>query len=133
MEKTFQLEANSAAVANFRADLRELCQKAQLDDKPLNEVLLAVQEALTNVVRHAYEGKGGQVEVRFKDLGDTIEVSIRDHGKKFDLHSIPKPVLPPKKPGGLGVYLIKTLMDEVICDKTCEGNLLTLRKSKRTK
>ena len=132
MEKTFELEAESGRLPSFRIELRELLQGAQCDEKAIGEVVLAVQEALTNIVRHAYGGKTGKIEVTFRDRGDRIEIGLQDFGKKFDPLKFPEPELPPKKPGGLGIYLMKTLMDEVTYSPECkEGNLLQLVKYKK--
>ncbi len=132
MDKSFKIKADGASIAVFRSQLKELATRAGLDEKASGEVILAVQEALTNIVRHAYQGKSGTIEVRFKDCADRIEVSIRDHGKKFNPEDVPEPVLPPTKPGGLGVYLIKTLMDRVEYDASCkDGNHLILTKNKQ--
>jgi len=133
MEKNFELESDSEKLTLFRDDLRKLLQEAGLDEKAGGEVLLAVQEVLTNVARHAYGADKGKIAVEFIEDAEKVKISIRDFGKKFDLTKVPDPKLPREEPGGLGIYLIKRLMDQVDYDGSCaEGNLLHLTKLKKT-
>jgi len=101
------------------------------EKKATEEVLLAVDEALTNVIRHAYQGKPGKMTVSVKVTGDRIEIVIEDLGKKFDPTQVPSPELPRHKPGGLGVHFIRTIMDQMVYDhEYLEGNRLRLIKHK---
>ena len=77
----------------------------------------AVDEASTNVVKHAYKGKGGFFEISCELQGHEIVITIRDRGKPFDPNSVPLPDvdadLENRKVGGLGIYMMKKMMDEV--------------------
>lgn len=131
MIQAFELVSDAKQLAPFRADLRNALAKAGLTEKAIGEVVLAVDEALTNVIRHAYGGKQGKIKVEFKDYPDRVEIAIRDFGTKFDPTQKPMPELPPTKAGGLGIYFIKTLMDKVEYDGACkDGNRLCLTKNK---
>lgn len=116
----------------FRDSLKDLLQASGLDEKGIGEVLLAIQEVVTNVIRHAYgEGTLGKIEVTFDDQSDKIVMSVKDYGKKFDCTQMPDPELPKETPGGLGIYLVKQVLDSVKYDKDFqEGNLLHLVKLK---
>jgi len=134
MEKKFELDSNSQQLKHFREELRPLLKQTGLDDKASGEVLLALQEALTNIVRHSYGSEGGKIQVDFSEDAGEVRFSIRDFGHKFDLTQVPDPVLPRDKPGGLGIFLIKQLMDRVTYDGSCNpGNLLHLIKLKSSK
>ena len=131
MEKVFELSSEASQLAPFRAQLRTLLLAAGMKEKAIAEIVLAVDEALTNCIRHAYRGAQGKMRIFFEDHKDRIKISIQDYGKKFDPTKIPPPELPPKKPGGLGLYFIKTLMDQAEYDlKWPEGNRLHLVKYK---
>ncbi len=130
-KKKFVLVADSAQLVSFRTELQALLQKSGVGEKPAGEILVAVQEALTNVLRHSYHGKPGKIEIDFNDSAERIEVIIRDSGEKFNPDKIPTPELPPKKPGGLGLHLIKSLMDVAEYDQQGEGNHLRLVKYKK--
>ena len=94
----------------------------------------AVDEASTNVVKHAYGGKGGFFQVSCDLRGTDIVVTIRDHGNKFDPGSVPLPEvsspLEDRKVGGLGIYMMRKMMDRVDYSFSDQGgNCLTLVKS----
>ena len=93
----------------------------------------AVDEASTNVAKYAYGGKGGFFQISCALRGTDIIVTIRDHGNKFDPNSVPLPEvdsrLEDRKVGGLGIYMMKKMMDQVdysYSDR--EGNRLVLVK-----
>ena len=86
-------------------------------DKYVFALETAVDEASTNVVKHAYGGKGGFYQISCALSGADIIVTIRDHGDKFDPGSVPLPEvgsqLDDRKVGGLGIYMMKKMMDHV--------------------
>jgi len=131
MEKTVEISADAKELAPFRGMLQGWLEEAGVAATEAGEILVAVQEALTNIIRHAYQEKSGRIQVCFQGYHDRIELKIRDFGKPFDPSKIPAPELPPQKPGGLGLYLIKTLMDKVEYHSDHEGNLLCLLKYRK--
>jgi len=93
----------------------------------------AVDEASTNVAKHAYGGKGGFFQISCALRGNDIVITIRDRGNKFDPNSVPLPEvvsrLEDRKVGGLGIYMMKKMMDEVDYSfNEREGNRLELIK-----
>lgn len=93
----------------------------------------AVDEASTNVVKHAYGGKGGFFEITCEYLTDNIVVTIKDHGPEFDPRTVPVPDintdLEHRKIGGLGIYMMRKMMDEVIYNyENGTGNVLVMKK-----
>jgi len=94
----------------------------------------AVDEASTNVIKHAYAGKGGFFEISCDMQGNDIVIMIRDRGKPFDPGSVPQPDvaadLEKRKIGGLGIYIMKKMMDEVKYSFDAkQGNRLEMRKT----
>lgn len=100
------------------------------DEKAVYEVQLAVQEAATNVIKHAYEGRtDGQVKFVLRSLDAELEVEITDRGKGFDFDSVPAPPLSELPEGGYGIFLIKRLVDAVSYHSDpAAGNRWCLRK-----
>ena len=94
----------------------------------------AVDEASTNVLNYAYSGQGGFFQISCELQGNEIVVTIRDRGVQFDPNSIPLPdvdaSLENRKIGGLGIYMMKKMMDGVRYEFDLkEGNRLEMRKT----
>lgn len=131
MEKKIELIASSEVLSPFRNELRQILKQAGWEKKTLEEILLAVDEALTNVIRHAYQGKRGKMTVFVSTSDDKVEIILEDQGRKFDPTQEPPPELPRHKPGGLGIHFMRTIMDQMIYeDQGPVGNRLHLIKRK---
>lgn len=93
---------------------------------------LALVEAATNVVRHAYGGRGGRVEVELTREGGAISLSVLDSGASFDPTRVPPPRDPdPADPstwpeGGMGLPIIRAACDELRYRVEDGRNRLTL-------
>jgi serine/threonine-protein kinase RsbW len=112
----------------------QAARDAGMGDSDIGAVELAVDEACSNIIEHAYQDmQGGDIECTC-DLGqNTLTIALRDHGRSFDPSKLPPPDLTSdvahRKIGGLGVYLIHKLMDEVRFEPLgASGNVLTLTK-----
>jgi serine/threonine-protein kinase RsbW len=87
----------------------------------IEDIKIAVSEACTNVVNHAYSDSDmGQIRIGCNLHGDRLEVTVVDQGKSFDYNKVTENLGPVDgKPveqlteGGLGLFLIETLMDKV--------------------
>ena len=91
---------------------------ARFPDHTVEAIKLAVDEACSNVIKHAYGGKSGHsVEINLTVTPSCLTVTICDHGRPFDETSYTTPEIPQlvkqKRSGGLGVHIIRQLMDEV--------------------
>lgn len=123
-----KLEAIARFVAQAAGDMG-------MDEDQIYAMQLAVDEACTNVMDYAYQGKAGQpVTIECREADGKCVVTIRDRGRSFDPACIPAPNLKApaarRQVGGLGIYLMRKLMDEVRFrfDKAT-GNELTLIKA----
>ena len=109
-----------------------------LSEEEVYAVEMAVDEACTNIIEHAYGGEGrGDIECTCRINGDKLTVMLRDRGCPFDPSSVPEPdvnaALEDRQEGGLGLYLIYRLMDEVYFEFTSDsGNVLTMVKRRET-
>ncbi len=105
-----------------------------LPENDIYAVELAVDEACTNVIEHAYDGvPRGEIECTCESDDKKMTIMLRDHGRPFDPNSIPAPDLKAdinkRKVGGLGIYLMKRYMDEVRYEQLGEsGNLVIMVK-----
>lgn len=114
--------ANPEYLCVARMAVRQVMQVVGLEeDKDKNEsVTLAVEEALTNIIRHSYGGpcdkpiimKLSKID-RCDKNKPALEIVIRDFGKRVEPESIKGADLDEVKPGGLGVHIIRSVMDEI--------------------
>ncbi len=114
----------------IRAAVSAICEINNFGKDDLNNVILAVDESCSNIIRHAYGGATSKpIQVKINICRDKFEIYLRDFGKKADLKKIKPRKLDDVRPGGLGVHLIKSVMDEVVYDNSLEqGNQLKLVK-----
>ncbi|MBP9866448.1 MAG: ATP-binding protein [Candidatus Omnitrophica bacterium] len=134
IHKQFVIDAAKPELAAFRESLRALLAAAGFDEKKSGEVVLAVDERLTNIIRHGYCCGPGRIEVDVCYGEGCLKISVKDYGTKFNPLHQPAPKLPLETPGGLGIFLTRELMDEVVYDESfTSGNLLHLTKYKISK
>ena len=111
----------------LRAAVGEIGFVAGLGSQEVDQLRLAVDEACTNIIRHAYEGRPGLPIIATLSLHpDRLEVRLRDFGRKVSPESIRPKELDPSRPGGLGLHLIHSCMDEVVVE-AAEGEGMVLR------
>jgi anti-sigma regulatory factor (Ser/Thr protein kinase) len=97
------------------------------------QVALAVDEASSNVIEHAYRGAADrQVELRFLLAPDELRVEVIDDGAPVDARALPRFDLSryarEKRRGGLGVHLMGRIMDSVSFRRTAQGNVCCMVK-----
>lgn len=108
---------------------------AGFSDKTVYAAQLAADEAASNIIEHAYAGRPDRTfRLRCECNHDRLVMTFFDQGKSFDFTKVDKPDvsadLSKRKIGGLGIYLMHKLMDEVDYKVTPSGNFLTLIKRK---
>ncbi len=115
-----------------RARIRESATGFGFDEDTVARLVLAVDEACTNIIRFAYEGRtDGKIEIDVIVTNGVWEARLRDYGKKPDPSRLKGRELHDVKPGGLGLFFIEQAFDEVQFDHAPqEGTCLILRKKK---
>ena len=93
-------------------------QAYELSEQAIYSVQLAVDEAFTNIVEHAYGGESREkIECTCRITDDGLEITLRDCGQTFEPNGVPEPdldaALEDREIGGLGLFFIRQLMDEV--------------------
>ena len=124
---------NLARVADFVADA---AVKTNLTTRQSDDVQMAVDEAVTNVMEHAYAGvTDGNIAIKMRIDEKLIFVEIRDQGKEFDPKKVKKPnikgPLAERSIGGLGVFFMKKLMDKVEFARDDAGNVTRMTKKRK--
>ena len=123
--------ASLAAIENFVSPAAEA---AGFDARAVYSVTMAVDEACTNIIEHAYQGEGGgPIECTYQIHPDRFTVILRDFGAPFDPTIVPPPDLEAslldRDVGGLGVHFMRNLMDAIRFEFTPDsGNVLTMVK-----
>jgi anti-sigma regulatory factor (Ser/Thr protein kinase) len=95
----------------------------------INETVLAVQEAMANVVRHAYRGnETGEIIIAIRQCGDDLVIRLTDFAPEIDQRQFSRRDPRDVHPGGLGVYIIDRIMDRVefMRPGPGEGNILEM-------
>ena len=119
-----------------RAFVTAVCEVAGLDDHTTHAVVLACDEATNNVMRHAHQDNpDAQVQIQCHVGPDSIEILLIDEGQPFDLTAVPHMDPSELRIGGRGVFLMRTIMDELTCQPHGErGNTLRMvkRRPRRT-
>ena len=125
---------NSSNHKEVRTYSREVFEKINLPQEQKDELVLAIAEAAQNIVKHAYkdveETKDKmQIKISFKD--NQLEIGFFDKGKPVIPENIQHRKLDDIKPGGLGTFFIKQIMDEAVFKKDQKGwvNHLVLTKT----
>lgn len=115
-----------------RAAVEQICQLAGYTRLDTSKIVLAVDEACSNVIRHAYNGDTGQPIVVSCDINShDLIVEVVDYGDHVDVESIKPRPLDELRPGGLGVHLIKSVMDRVqYSNLETIGNRLLMQKAR---
>jgi serine/threonine-protein kinase RsbW len=115
------LPADAEFIDVVRLTLYGLCSKVGFSYEEIEDMKVAVAEACNNAVVHAYEpGRTGTMDVTFELLEAGIRISVKDEGASFNYvekvqqaQSLHEQTLDEANIGGLGIYLMQALMDEV--------------------
>ncbi len=130
-----KLPARFEYLEQVRAEVATEARAAGFDDKAVYAVQLAADEAASNIIEHAYAGRtDATFEMSCEFQKDRLVITFIDQGKSFDVSKVSNPDLKAdlseRKIGGLGIYLMRKLMDEVRYRSTGAENILTLSKRK---
>lgn len=121
-----EIPANPDYVSILRLTTSGIANKLGFSMDDIEDMKVAVSEACSNAVKHSEDNK---VSINFNLLNNGIQIEIIDNGKGYDVDSIETPDLSNPKEGGLGLFIIQTLMDEVnISSKGNQGTTIKMTK-----
>jgi sigma-B regulation protein RsbU (phosphoserine phosphatase) len=134
MKKSIVLNADLQEVPRLNAFVEEACKSAGFDESVTLQINMAVEEAVVNVMKYAYQPEQrGDITIEAASYDECLRFSIIDSGKPFDptVQSEVDTTLPAmgKKVGGLGIHLIRQTMDSINYERMDNLNVLTLRKN----
>ncbi|GAA0864893.1 anti-sigma B factor RsbW [Paraclostridium tenue] len=121
-----EVTANPEYVSIIRLTVSGLANKVGFSLDDIEDIKVAVSEACTNAIKHSLDDK---FLVQFTILDNGLAIEVQDKGKGYDVDSLQEPDLANPKEGGLGLFIIKTLMDEVnTVSNTDEGTTIKMTK-----
>jgi serine/threonine-protein kinase RsbW len=128
-----KVQSDPKYLSVVRAVTTKMGELYGMSDTAIEDVKLAVDEACSNVIKHAYRGDTSQsILIRYRMTQKAFEVLIEDNGLKVSPESIEGRNLDDIRPGGLGVHLIKRAFDIFTFDQRKKrGNRLRLVRVKR--
>jgi anti-sigma regulatory factor (Ser/Thr protein kinase) len=122
MIETTRIEATLAGVSQFTAELEQRFMSLPLEARTL--LVLALQELGVNIVNHAYAGQTGQILFTIEQSATDVRILVIDNG--LNAFSLPSEIIPPDPldlpEGGLGLFIIYQVFDEVAYDRLVAGN-----------
>lgn len=134
MEEIIRISNNIDELTVLTQKIEELGKKWELSLPLLMTINLVLEEAVTNIIFYAYDVKAEhEIDISFALKNRQLEITILDDGKPFDPTLKAQPDISlsaeERKIGGLGIFLIQKMMDEVSYQRINNKNLLTLKKS----
>jgi serine/threonine-protein kinase RsbW len=133
MTFSLRMEAQLENLSAIRDFVEDTATRLNVVPTAIPNVVLAVDEMVTNIIEHGYQGRPGAIEIEVTTQDDALIIRLRDQAPTFDPTTMPLPDLSipfdDRPPGGLGIYLTRKVMDEVQHRVTAtHGNDLTLIK-----
>lgn len=132
------MPAAAASIRRSRALVEGVCSSVDASEGEHFALKLAIDEAVSNLVEHAYEGRAdGTFTVRVEADENRFRIEITDTGTRFDPTTAPTPDLEAnwneRTVGGLGLHFVRNVMDEVTYASDGAGNHLVLTKYRKSR
>ncbi|HXV20181.1 MAG TPA: ATP-binding protein [Desulfuromonadales bacterium] len=126
-----RLPASLESLEPLRVFVEGHALRAGLDEAQARRLELALEEAVVNIIDHAYGGRGGELELCCNPMPRGLEIRLVDEGPPFNPLEAP-PVAPltdiaSQRIGGMGIHLFRSLADGLRYRREGERNVLTLR------
>jgi anti-sigma regulatory factor (Ser/Thr protein kinase) len=133
MRKTLNLPATYLDIRSAGEALRGLLDQARMQKDLISSCELAVQELLTNIIDHAYQGDARQViTVHLQVEGSQLLIETEDHGASVEGLNMTGVSMPDPcdfQENGYGLAIVSLLMDEVTCRREAGKNMWRLTKN----
>ena len=133
MKKEIKIKNQVGELEKVNAFIEEIGEELQLDMELLMNLNLVMEEMVSNVMFYAYpEGKTADIELTAECTGHTLTFVLSDKGREFDptmkedIDTATDPA--DRELGGLGIYIVKNIMNEVTYQRLEGKNLLTMKK-----
>ena len=136
IEESKDFLVSTGSLKEVRVFSREVFEKLKLEQDLKDELVLAIAEAAQNIVKHGYKGVDSttdkmQIKISMKD--SELEIGFFDKGKAVVPENVQHRKLDDIKPGGLGTFFIKQIMDAAVFKKDEKALIASYRREKRKK
>ena len=124
ISETKDFLVNSSSLKDIRTFSRNVFDKINLPQEQKDELVLAIAEAAQNIVKHGYKGveeTTDRMEIKISLKDGELEIGFFDKGKEVVPENIKHRKLDDIKPGGLGTFFIKEIMDAAVFKKDQKG------------
>lgn len=131
---TISIPSRTDRLSDVREFVMTHAQSHGFAEDDINKITLAVDEACTNIIKHGYKfSPDFTIDIDVFHNGKQFEITISDRGKRFDPNNVEVPdmkeYLSHYRRGGLGIYLMKRIMDTVEFNFTSDHNILRMVKT----
>lgn len=124
-------------VGVIRLSLSGIANRMGFSYADIEDLKIAVSEAITNAITHAYEtNEIGEIQIKFSIYEDRLEIMVTDYGESFEMQDIKEKIGPVKdaekvedlREGGFGLFLMEALMDRVQINSSHSGVCVLMTK-----
>ena len=134
IEESKDFIVSTSSLKEVRVFSREVFEKINIPQEQKDELVLAIAEAAQNIVKHGYKGienTTDKMQIKISLNNNELEIGFFDKGKPVVPGNVQHRKLDDIKPGGLGTYFIKQIMDEAVFKKDQKGWVNHLVSSKK--
>lgn len=128
MKRKITFSSESCHLADVRGSARGFLAECGFEECAGELLVLAIDEACTNIIRYAYAHESKPVRLEMERLKDRVRFTLRDYGRSCDPKHIASRALEDIRPGGVGVHIIRQAFDYVNYEPQARGTKLVLEK-----
>jgi serine/threonine-protein kinase RsbW len=130
---TIRIAADVKEIERLNRVVRQFGELHEIPGRTLYSVNLALDELVSNAILYGYDDPTGEhISIKLEITGPELSASVEDGGREFNPESVPAPRLDQpigeRQLGGLGIHLVRSLMDHMSYRRDSAKNVLTLRK-----
>lgn len=138
MKHEIKLNCDKSRLVDLRAFLNKVLAKTTLTEITKNQVILAVDEVCSNLIIHSHAcNPSEQIALEVTNSGDQLVFEIKDHGEGFNIVEYKQPELnavkKERRKGGLGIMLVRKIMDNIEFESSGNQNTCRLIKQINSK
>ncbi len=129
LKMSLEINSDCNLLSAIRVLVRQVVSGMEFSEHTIDQIVLAVDEACANIIRHCYHMEDDQkIILSIIEERDGLRFELKDFGPSQSLEQFIHRKLEDVRPGGLGVYFIKQIMDNIDLKNETDGNRLIMVK-----